>query len=120
MQLTTPTAKQMRWVTKTTNQFIKMYENGQWNTLMKTFKTNGSTVATEATIDVKIDTRANIAKDVSEIPGKISNAFSAVKTAVNKIPAAGKVIVAMIGLFIVARVLKMKEKDYLLYLIIQH
>lgn len=103
MQLTTPTAKQMRWVAKTTNQFIKMYENGQWNTLMKTFKTNGGAIATEATIDVKIDTRANIAKGVSEIPGKISNAFTAVKDTVNKIPVAGKVIVAMIGLFIIIR-----------------
>ena len=56
MQLTTPTAKQMRWVAKTTNQFIKMYESGQWNTLMKTFKSSGNsmTIASEAALALRL------------------------------------------------------------------
>ena len=107
MQLTTPTAKQMRWVSKTTGQFIKMYENGQWNTLMKSFKSGGSVVATEATVDIKIDTRTNIANGIGELPGKVSNAASTMasgaKNIFNKIPMAGKVIVASISLFIIIR-----------------
>lgn len=107
MQLTTPTAKQVRWVAKTTNQFIKMYESGQWNTLMKTFKTSGNIVATEAdnTVDVNIGARINLAQGISEVPEKISNAFSKAKTTLSniKVPMVGKVIVALIGLFVIIR-----------------
>lgn len=103
MQVTAPTAKQMRWVAKTTNQFIKMYESGQWNTLMKSFKSIKPSTATEASIDLKIDTRVDIVKGISEVPGKITNAFTSVKTAFGNIPMVGKVIVIVITLFITLR-----------------
>ena len=102
MQLTTPTAKQMRWVTKTTNQFIKMYESGQWSVLMKTFK-SGGTVATEATIDLKIDTRADVAKGIAEVPGKIGAAVTSVTNTIKNIPLVGKVVIILITLFIIIR-----------------
>lgn len=50
MEVSNRSAKQMRWVTRNANQFIKMHENGQWSMIMKTFKSSGNsmTVASEA------------------------------------------------------------------------
>lgn len=108
MQVTTPSAKQMRWVAKTTNQFIKMYESGQWNTLMKTFKTKGDIVATESdTNSIEFGARVNIAQGISKFPETVktaaANAGSTVKRIWDGFPMAGKVIGAVIALFIIMR-----------------
>ena len=67
-------AKQMRWVTNTANQYIKMYENGQWSTLMKGFKSAGSsmTVANEADmpLEINIQARADIFNAAKKVLGK--------------------------------------------------
>lgn len=103
MELHTPTAKQMRWVAKTTSQFIKMYENGQWNTLMKAFKSGGNVIANEASIDLRFD----LANNASELPGKVADTVKAAgataKDTFKNIPMVGKVIVAAIALFVILR-----------------
>ena len=108
MQLTTPTAKQMRWVTKTANQFIKMYESGQWATIMKTFKSAGGgySIASEASSGENDSvSRADLVKGLTEVPGKLANAFSGIKTGFGSIPmvGVGKVAIAFIGLFMILR-----------------
>ena len=40
--------KKVRWVTSNVKNFIKMYESGQWNTLIKYMRTNASKKAYEA------------------------------------------------------------------------
>lgn len=107
MQVTTPSAKQMRWIAKTTSQFIKMYESGQWNTLMKTFKTKGDIVATEANNSIEFGARVNIGQSISKFPENVKNAASGIGSTAKRvwdgIPMVGKVIGAVIALFIIIR-----------------
>ncbi len=107
MQLTTPTTKQIRWVTRTTNQFIKMYESGQWAILMKTFKSNGNSivVASEATtVTISSDSpRVGIVQDLKELPGNITTAANSIKDGFAKIPKVGKVAIILITLFLALR-----------------
>jgi hypothetical protein len=107
MQLTTPSTKQIRWVTRTTNQFIKMYESGQWSTLMKTFKSNGNsiTVASEATIGAQVSfdsPRVEIAQGLKDLPGKVTNIAGSIKRGFDRIPV-GKAVIILITLFMALR-----------------
>ena len=109
--------KQFRWVTRNANQFIKMYESGQWNTMMKLFKTNKIDVATEADIDgadfsAKIDVRAGILKGIfgdknsktQGISGKVSNAWSAMKDFVRTgIPKPAQFLLVFIAVLMLIR-----------------
>ena len=82
MKMTSPSTKQIRWVCKTTNQFIKMYENGQWATLMKTFKSSGNSmvIASEAFSD-NVDDDNSVVKlvsDIADTPGKVNAAIGTI------------------------------------------
>ena len=109
MELTTPTAKQIRWVTKTTNQFIKMYESGQWATLMKSFKSSGHTmVATEASFtgSITVDSNsagANFVKGIQELPGKIKDVGTGTVKVLETIPKPVKIVSIIIALFFIMR-----------------
>ena len=48
MSMDKKTMKKVRWVTSNVKNFIKMYESGQWNTLIKYMRTNASKKAYEA------------------------------------------------------------------------
>lgn len=104
MEVSTPTAKQMRWVTRNANQFIKMHENGQWSILMKAFKTSGHsmTVASEATTEE--DPRVQLAQKLLDTPENISNAVksigSGIKNALDKVPNWVKIPATVIGAII--------------------
>ena len=107
MQVTSPTPKQIRWVAKTSNQFIKMCESGQWSTLMKSFKSAGkSMIATEATDS---DARVEMIKNLEEIPGKIKDTVADKKDSIVKFfkdTPIGRVIggiTIVIGLFLIIR-----------------
>jgi len=116
MELTTPTAKQVRWVTKTTNQFIKMYESGQWATLMKSFKSAGhSLIANEADISASFSInspRAELNNGIKNIfvgdkeagtPSKVSELGQGLKKIWKGIPNPFKIIGILVTLFIIAR-----------------
>ena len=94
---------QYRWVTKNANQFIKMYESGQWNTMMKLFKTNKIEPATEA--DINIDIRGGILAGLSpkNIGEKISNAWSSVKNFVTGVPRPAQIILIFIAILMIIR-----------------
>lgn len=102
LSMSTPTAKQMRWVAKTANQYIKMYENGQWSTLMKTFKSNGNSimVANEADTD---DARVNLIDSAVGLVGKLKGASTKVIDGFKNIPGSAKVVVILITLFVILR-----------------
>ena len=108
MQMTAPSAKQIRWVTKNANQLIKMYENGQWSTLMKTFKSNGGSIVIASEAATESDNEI-IRVAVSARADMINNAVNAVKSAPGKIhdiinghPKA-KLIVVLIVAFLAMR-----------------
>ena len=121
MEISNRSAKQMRWVTKNANQFIKMYENGQWSMIMKTFKSSGKsmTVASEATTEeapadkddsVNMnDPRVKLAQQLLDTPDKIKDAGkkvgSGIKYAVSGkwAPIWLKIPVIVIGLFMILR-----------------
>jgi hypothetical protein len=116
MELTTPTAKQVRWVTKTTNQFIKMYENGQWTTLMKTFKSSGHSIVTEASsmnasFSISSDSpREGIINGVKNVfvgdgknPSKISQLGSGIKDLWNSTHISVKIIGILISAVLIIR-----------------
>ena len=48
MSMDKKSMKKVRWVTSNVKNFIKMYESGQWNTLIKYMRTNASKKAYEA------------------------------------------------------------------------
>lgn len=48
MSMDKKSIKKVRWVTSNVKNFIKMYESGQWNTLIKYMRTNASKKAYEA------------------------------------------------------------------------
>ena len=48
MSMDKKSMKKARWVTSNVKNFIKMYESGQWNTLIKYMRTNASKKAYEA------------------------------------------------------------------------
>lgn len=48
MSMDKKSMKKVRWVTSNVKNFIKMYESGQWNTLIKYMRTNASKRAYEA------------------------------------------------------------------------
>lgn len=103
MQMTPPSAKQIRWITKNANQLIKMYENGQWSTLMKTFKSNGGsiTIASEATtaqgqmVEDIVKAGQAIVDGVKAAPSKIIDTVKAHHKS--------SIIVALIVLFLAIR-----------------
>lgn len=102
--------KQFRWVTRNANQFIKMYESGQWNTMMKLFKTNKIDVATEADTDgadfsAKIDIRGGILKGLSpkNLGEKVSNAWSAMKGFIGTIPKPAQFVLVFITVLMIIR-----------------
>ena len=113
MQVTPPSAKQIRWITKNANQLIKMYENGQWSILMKTFKSNGGsiTVASEAAgdpnssaaaINVRFDMLNGIKDSADKIGAGIKAAPGRVFDFLRNHPKSG-VLVALIALFLAIR-----------------
>jgi hypothetical protein len=77
MSLTEPTTKKVRVVTKTANNFIKMYEKGQWNILMKAFRKDATAAANEA-ITIQVDDNgvpggqvlANVGNRIMDLPKK--------------------------------------------------
>lgn len=104
MELTTPTAKQIRWVTKTSNQFIKMYESGQWSTLMKSFKSSGhSIVANEATTATITIDSPKMVDDIKKIPEKVGKIGGGIKNILDHIPKPVKYMAIVISIFLIIR-----------------
>ena len=109
MEVSTPTAKQMRWVTRNANQFIKMHENGQWSILMKTFKTSGNsmTVASEAAGEE--DPRILLAEKILKAPETVKNIVTDAGGKVKSVFTTSwakpwvKIPVIVIGLFMLLR-----------------
>ena len=106
MQLTTPTQKHVRWVTKTANQFIKMYESGQWNILMKTFKSAGKSIVVATEADTAV-THTGLPKLIDDVGNKLADTTKAikgfsVKDFFKNHPVTGA-LTALIALFIIIR-----------------
>lgn len=121
MKASAPTAKQIRYITKSANQFIKLYESGQWTSLMKFFKSQGRSVTTsmEAYMPANegigdligmvnmaggaIDNGEKLYGQVKAIPGQAQNAWDKAKGFVAGIPTSIKVIGVIISLFFIMR-----------------
>ena len=113
MQVNVPTTRQIRWVVNTANQYIKMYENGQWATLMKGFRSAGSStvVANEAdtSFGAKLEIRGDLTKNAKDALNKLPNikeVLGSLSEKVKELPVFVKIsggIVALIGLFILMR-----------------
>lgn len=118
MKVNAPTAKQIRWITKSANQFIKMYESGQWSMLMKHYKSQGRVVmesimpAQEGIGDLLAaanaapgliqngETLVNAAKAT---PGMAQNAWNSTKTFIGNIPNSIKIVGIIVALFFIMR-----------------
>lgn len=129
MKVTSPTQRQIRYITKTTNQFIKMYESGQWRELMKHYKGSGHTVVVEATMYDGIANEGGFgdfleftqrAPDMlhnaenayngngsfgglKNIPGAVKDTWNKAGDFIKQIPTSIKVIAILIGLFLLMR-----------------
>ena len=86
ININSKTASQVRSITKTANQFIKMYENGQWTTLIKSFKSGKAMEFASAYEEgmepanekiegsFAISAGEDLFKAVKELPGTIAKA----------------------------------------------
>lgn len=105
MNVDKSTKKKMRFVTNNVLMYIKMYESGQWNTLMKAFRSKAVASAYE-----NITTDAMEAGTISEIvdlaknaKGGISGLFSQAKNIFTNSPMFMKVIGILITLLFILR-----------------
>lgn len=114
MKLDKSTSKKIRYVTNNANSFIKMYESGQWNTLMKAFRNKASQKAYESissALEAEGDVlRGNITLDLTsatnsakKIPGLVKNIGTTVLTNIEKLPMAAKIIGAVIACLLIIR-----------------
>lgn len=121
MKVSSPTAKQIRWITKSANQFIKMYESGQWSMLMKHYKSQGRSViagmestmpATEGIGDLLAAANAapgliqngeTLINTAMKTPDMARNAWDKTKTFIGSIPTSIKIVGIIVGLFFIMR-----------------
>lgn len=108
-----PSAKKIRWIVKSANQFIKMYENGQWALIMKTFKSSGYTLtATEADTDLgsaaaAINARIEVGQGavnafstIKKLPEGLKNVGSSIKSGYGNLSTGVKNSVKVAGAFV--------------------
>lgn len=121
MKVASPTARQIRWITKSANQFIKMYESGQWAMLMKHYKSQGRSViagmesampAQEGIGDLLaaanaapglINNGERLVNAAKATPGMARSAWDSTKTFIGNIPTSIKIVGILVGIFFIMR-----------------
>ena len=115
MSMDKKSMKKVRWVTSNVKNFIKMYESGQWNTLIKYMRTNASkkvyeTMALEAEGDVLPQQKSALdlmnmgTGAFTKFKSGVSSAADLIKQAPGAFKAAGAPVkgLAIIGIIISA------------------
>ena len=115
MSMDKKSMKKVRWVTSNVKNFIKMYESGQWNTLIKYMRTNASkkayeAMALEAEGDVLPQQKSALdlmnmgTSAFNKFKGGITAAGDLIKQAPNAFKAAGTPVkgLAIVGIIISA------------------
>lgn len=124
-------ANEVRMMTKTVNNFIKIYESGQWSIIMKTLKTNGKVIAVESFTHTGFAVESNgqtlltnlamepaeegnltdmingaetLANGIKAVPGAVKNLGTAMWEGIKKLPTGAKVVGIIIALWFIIRV----------------
>ena len=118
IDLNAKTSSQIRSITNTANQFIKMYENGQWNTMVRGFKAGKAlefasnhedgqdpvmeNIAISGKLDFSFDQGKKLIDNIKSAPDKFAKVWAGIKSWAgdNK---AGTIIIAVIGVLLLIR-----------------